>query len=74
MSHQQLRPYWDMILVLKSQEKLERPRHKPIAPGSELIKLFSCSAKMKLKFILLMNVNCWHFNINEQDKLLDLRI
>ena len=33
---------------------------------------FSCSAQLRLKIILLINVkmNCWHFNIYEQDKLL----
>ena len=34
----------------------------------EVIKLFSCLAQLRLKFILL--INCWHFNIYEHDKLL----
>ena len=42
--------------------------------GPEVIKLFSCSAQLRLKFILLIcenaSNNCWHFNIYEQDKLL----
>ena len=32
-------------------------------PGPEIIKLFSCSAQLSKKFIVLINVNCWHFNI-----------
>ena len=40
-----------------------------------VIKLFSCSAQLRLKFILLINVKmptiCWHFNFYKQDKLLD---
>ena len=30
--------------------------HVYIAPGPEVIKLFSCSAQLRLKFILLINV------------------
>ena len=38
------------------------------------MKRFSCSAQLRLKFILLINVKmptivCWHFNIYKQDKL-----
>ena len=50
---------------------------KCLAPGPEVIKLFSCSTQPRLIFILLINVkmptvanSCWHFNIYEQDKLL----
>ena len=45
-------------------------------PGPKVIKIFSCSTQLRLKFILLINVkmnanNFWHlrhFNINKQDK------
>ena len=44
-------------------------------PGPEVIKHFSCSAQLRLKFFLLINVkNCQHFNIYEQDKLQDMVI
>ena len=33
-------------------------------PGLEVIKLFSCSTQVIMKFTLLIYVkNCWHFNI-----------
>ena len=35
-------------------------------------KLFSCSTQLRLKFILL--INCLHFNIYKQDKLLDFEV
>ena len=37
--------------ILKSGKK-----NLPRGPGSEVIKLFSCSAQLRLKFILLINV------------------
>ena len=43
--------------------------------GPEVIKLFSCSTQLRLKFILLINVktptinNCWRLNIYDVDKL-----
>ena len=30
--------------------------HSPCKPGPEVIKLFSCSAQLRLKFILFINV------------------
>ena len=33
-----------------------------LVSGPEVIKLFSCSSQLRLKFILLIN-SCWHFNI-----------
>ena len=40
-------------------------------PGLEVIKNFSCSAELSMKFFLLLNVEMptiWHFNISEQEK------
>ena len=53
-------------------------------PGLQVIKLFSSSGQLSMKFYVLINVekysklveisgsklknNCWHFNIYEQDK------
>ena len=34
----------------------ERSKLEPMTPGPEVIKLFSCSAQLRLKFILLINV------------------
>ena len=48
--------------------------------GPEVIIKFSCSAQLRLKFILLINVknanNCSHFNIlfYEQNKLPDFEV
>ena len=45
-------------------------------PGPQVIKLFSCSTQLRLKFILLINVKMptivgiLTFNIYKQDKLL----
>ena len=45
-----------------------------VPSGTEVIKLFSCSAQLRLKFILLINVKMptivGIFNIYKQDKLL----
>ena len=35
-----------------------------LGPGPEVIKLFSCSAQVRLKFILLINVNKSRINYN----------
>ena len=39
-----------------------------LGPGPEVIKKISCSTQLSKKFFLLMNVNCWHFNIYDQEK------
>ena len=46
-----------------------------VGPGPEVIKHFSYSTQLSMKFFLLINVkmpiianNCWHFNIYEQEK------
>ena len=36
--------------------RLEKPGIEPATPRPEVIKLFSCSAQLILKFILLINV------------------
>ena len=40
-----------------------------VSPEPKGMNRFHCSTQLRLKFILL---NCWHFNICEQDKLLAL--
>ena len=40
--------------------------HSRFQPGSEVIKLFSCSAQLRIKFFLLINVKM-QFNIYERE-------
>ena len=43
-------------LSVQLKVSLEKPKIKLTNPGPEVIKLFSCSAQLRLKFILLINV------------------
>ena len=44
----------------------DRPQERP---GPKVIKLFSCSDQLRLKFILLINDKMPNFNFYQQDKL-----
>ena len=64
-----------VVYIKKEQNLLNGSIHvrtNAKKPGPEVIKLFSCSTQLSIKFIRLINIkndnNYWHFNIYKHDK------